>query len=41
MQNGKKPFFYGKRQEALDLDNHKDFEYLEYYVKKYLLHTKR
>ena len=39
---GKKPFFYEvSDEEALDLDNHKDFEYLEYYVKKYLSRSKR
>ncbi len=38
---GKKPFFYEvSDEEALDLDNHKDFEYLEYYVKKYLSRSK-
>ena len=39
---GKKPFFLEVGdEEALDLDNYKDFEYLEFYVKKYLRSTKR
>ena len=34
---GKNPYFYEvSDEEAIDLDNHKDFEYLEYYVKKNL-----
>tara|TARA_A100001011_G_C14149221_1_gene773245 strand:- start:282 stop:944 length:663 start_codon:yes stop_codon:yes gene_type:complete len=38
---GKKPFFYEvSDEEAIDLDNQKDFEYFEYYVKKYLSNTK-
>ncbi len=39
---GKKPFFVEVGdEESLDLDNYKDFEYLEFYVKKYLRSTKR
>tara|TARA_B100000029_G_scaffold507836_1_gene593367 strand:+ start:137 stop:799 length:663 start_codon:yes stop_codon:yes gene_type:complete len=39
---GKKPYFYEVAdEEAIDLDNLKDFEYLEYYVKKSVLSTKR
>ena len=39
---GKKPYFYEVAdEEAIDLDNLKDFEYLEYYVKKSVLGTKR
>ncbi len=38
---GKKPFFFEVAdEEALDLDNYKDFEYLEFYVKKYLRSSK-
>ena len=38
---GKRPFFYEvSDEEAIDLDNQKDFEYFEYYVKKYLPNTK-
>ena len=34
---GKNPYFHEvSDEEAIDLDNHKDFEYLEYYVKKNL-----
>ena len=34
---GKNPYFYEVDDaEAIDLDNYKDFEYLEYYEKKYL-----
>ena len=37
---GKKPFFYYvDKEEALDLDNKEDFDYLNYYVKKNLLGT--
>ena len=39
---GNKPYFYEvSDEEAIDLDNLKDFEYLEYYVKKNLHSTKR
>ena len=39
---GKKPYFLEVGdEEALDLDNYKDFEYLEFYVKKYLRSPKR
>lgn len=39
---GKKPYFYHVRdEEAVDLDNKKDFEYLEYYVRQNLRSTKR
>ena len=39
---GNKPYFYEvSDEEAIDLDNLKDFEYLEYYVKKNLRSTKR
>ena len=39
---GNKPYFYEVAdEEAIDLDNLKDFEYLEYYVKKSVLGTKR
>ena len=39
---GNKPYFYEVADdEAIDLDNLKDFEYLEYYVKKSVLGTKR
>ena len=39
---GKTPLFYEvEDQEAIDLDNYKDFEYLEYYVRKYLRSSKR
>ena len=39
---GKKPFFFEvSDEESLDLDNYKDFEYLEFYVKKYLRSSKR
>ena len=35
---GKKPYFFEvSDEEALDLDNEKDFEYLEYYVRKICL----
>ena len=34
---GKKPFFFEvSDEEAIDLDNEKDFQYLDYYVKKFL-----
>jgi CMP-N-acetylneuraminic acid synthetase len=34
---GKKPYFYEvSDEEAIDLDNEKDFDYLNYYVKNYL-----
>ena len=37
---GLKPFFYEvSDEEAIDLDNYNDFEYLEYYVKRYLPST--
>lgn len=39
---GSRPFFLEVGdEEALDLDNYKDFEYLEFYVKKYLRSSKR
>ena len=39
---GSAPFFYEvEDEEAIDLDNYKDFEYLEYYVRKYLRRPKR
>ena len=39
---GNKPYFYEVGdEEAIDLDNLKDFEYLEYYVKKNLHRSKR
>ena len=39
---GNKPYFYQvSEEESLDLDDEKDFEYLEYYVKKYLSRPKR
>ena len=39
---GNKPYFYEvSDEEAIDLDNLKDLEYLEYYVKQNLLSTKR
>ena len=39
---GNKPYFYEvSDEEAIDLDNLKDFEYLEYYVKQNLRSTKR
>ena len=39
---GNQPYFYEvSDEEAIDLDNLKDFEYLEYYVKKNLRSTKR
>tara|TARA_Y100000590_G_C15672278_1_gene996702 strand:- start:1165 stop:1827 length:663 start_codon:yes stop_codon:yes gene_type:complete len=39
---GNKTYFYEvSDEEAIDLDNHKDFEYLEYYVKKNFYRTKR
>ena len=39
---GNKPYFYEvSDEEAIDLDNLKDFEYLEYYVKQNLHSTKR
>ena len=39
---GNKPFFYEvSDEEAIDLDNLKDFEYLEYYAKQNLRSTKR
>ena len=39
---GNKPYFYEVAdEEAIDLDNLKDFEYLEYYVKKSVPSTKR
>ena len=39
---GDKPYFYEvSDEEAIDLDNLKDFEYLEYYVKQNLHSTKR
>jgi len=39
---GNKPYFYEvDDEEAIDLDNIKDFEYLEYYVKKNLHSAKR
>ena len=39
---GNKPYFYEvSDEEAIDLDNLKDFEYLEYYVKKNLRSPKR
>ena len=39
---GNTPFFYEvEDEEAIDLDNYKDFEYLEYYVRKYLRSPKR
>ena len=39
---GNKPYFYEvSDEEAIDLDNLKDFEYLEYYVKKSLHSPKR
>ena len=38
---GKKPYFFEvSDEEALDLDNEKDFEYLEYYVRKNMSSTK-
>ena len=38
---GKKPFFVEVGdEESLDLDNYKDFEYLEYYVRKNMSSTK-
>ena len=38
---GNKPYFYEvSDEEAIDLDNLKDFEYLEYYVKKNLRSAK-
>ena len=34
---GKKPFFYEVQDiEAIDLDNERDFKFLDFYVKKYL-----
>ena len=37
---GAKPFFYLiNENEALDLDTEDDFQYLEYYVKRYLPST--
>ena len=39
---GNQPYFYEvSDEEAIDLDNLKDFEYLEYYVKQNLHSTKR
>ena len=39
---GSKPYFYEvSDEEAIDLDNLKDFEYLEYYVKQNLRSAKR
>jgi len=39
---GNKPYFYEvSDEESIDLDNFKDLEYLEYYVKQNLLSTKR
>ena len=39
---GNKPYFYEvSDEESIDLDNLKDLEYLEYYVKQNLLSTKR
>ena len=39
---GDKPYFYEVGdEEAIDLDNLKDFEYLQYYVKQNLRSTKR
>ena len=39
---GNKPYFYEVGdEESIDLDNFKDLEYLEYYVKQNLLSTKR
>ena len=37
---GEKPYMLEiKNHEAIDLDNERDFEYLEYYVKKYMHNT--
>ena len=39
---GYKPYFFEvDDEEALDLDNYKDFKFLEFYVKKYLFSSKR
>ena len=39
---GNKPYFFEvDDEEALDLDNYKDFKFLEFYVKKYLFSSKR
>ena len=39
---GNKPFFFEVGDdEALDLDNYKDFDYLKFYVKTYLRSSKR
>lgn len=39
---GNKPCFYEvSDEEAMDLDNYKDFEYFKYYVKKYLSRSRR
>ncbi len=35
-----KPYFFEvSEEETIDLDNYKDFEYLKYYVNKYLRST--
>jgi len=37
---GQKPYFFEvSEEETIDLDNYKDFEYLKYYVNKYLRST--
>ena len=39
---GYKPYFFEvDDEEALDLDNYKDFKFLEFYVKKYLFSSQR
>ena len=39
---GNKPYFYEvSDEESIDLDNYKDFEYLEYYARKYLSSSRR
>ncbi len=39
---GSRPYFFEvDDEEAIDLDNYKDFKFLEFYVKKYLFSSKR